>query len=100
MLFHRLHMRRIIPHRQYSAVNVRIERFDPAVHDLGKARDIANVHDGNSRVFNGAHRAAGGDDLDACGMKLPRELDDAGFVRNADQRPFDLHTYHAPLYRF
>ena len=51
MLFHGLHVDRIVPHRQDPTVNEGIEGFDPTVHDLGKAGDIADVHDGNARLF-------------------------------------------------
>ena len=63
MLRQRLLVDGVIPHRQDAAVDIGVQRLHPAVHDLGKAGDIADVNDGDPGLFDGPHRAAGGDDL-------------------------------------
>jgi hypothetical protein len=42
-----------------------MQRLDPPVHHLGKARQIGNIADLQAGLGNGLGGAAGGDQLDA-----------------------------------
>ena len=91
MLFHLLDMLFVVTHSQNAAMDIRIQRLDTAVHDFRKARDIADIGDGNSRRFDGLHRAARRYDFHASLMELAGKFDYTVFIRYADKCAFDLH---------
>ena len=80
MFFHRLYMRRVVTHSEDAAVNLRIQRLYAAVHDLGKPRDIADISNGNARVLDRLHRAAGRDDFNARFVEFLCKLHDTVFI--------------------
>jgi hypothetical protein len=66
-----------------------VEGFDPAVQHLGKAGEIGHITDRQTLFAQQGGSAAGRENLDPEAVQLPGELDDAGFVRNAQQSAFD-----------
>ena len=70
---------------QEPAVDLRMQRFHAAAHDFRKAGVLGNFLDGNSVVHQQLGGAAGGEQLDAAFFQFARELDDSGFVGDAEQ---------------
>jgi len=70
-----------------------MQGLDPAVHHLGKPGHRINAHDVHTGVGEPAGGPAGADDLDPRLRQRPREIHDAGLVRNADQSRFDFHVH-------
>ena len=68
--------------REDAAVDLRVQRLDPAVHHLGKAGDVRDVGDRQPGLGDGLRRSAGRDELDAAGGEPAREVDQPGLVRN------------------
>ena len=62
-----------------------MQRLDAAVHHLGKAGDVGDAGDRKSGVGERARRAAGRDQLEAARGEAAAQIDDAGFVGNAQQ---------------
>ena len=87
----------IVAHGENAAVDVGIERLDPAVHDLREARDITDVEHGDARIADRLHRAARRDDLNTGIMQLACELDDARLVRYTDESTLDFHGQPPPF---
>ena len=98
VLFHLADVLGVVADGEDAAVDVRVEGLDAAVHDLGEAGDVADVGDGDAGLFDGLHRAARGDDLDAGFVEFAGEVDDALFVRYADESAFDLHGFYLFLF--
>ena len=57
----------------------------------GKPVSVADVGDRNAGLAQRARGAAGGDQRDAERVQPVREIDQAGLVGNAEQRPPDGH---------
>ena len=62
---------------QDAAVNLRMQRLDPAVHHLGKPGDVGHVGDRQPGLGDGLRRAPGGDELDPSGGEAAGEVDQA-----------------------
>ncbi len=83
-----------VPAGQDARVDLRMEGLDAPLEHLRESRDVGDLHDRDARFFENLVSAAGGDDLHAHGGQRPGEIDYAGFVRHADDCPFDLgHVY-------
>ena len=67
------------------AVDLRMQSFHPAAHDLGKARVFGDFFDGDAVAHQQLGGAAGGQELDAAFFQFARELDDPSFIGNAEQ---------------
>ena len=72
-----------------AAVDAGVERFDAAVEHFGEAGEVADVLDGEAGFAEGAGGAAGGDELDAEAGERFGEIDEAGLICHAEQRPAD-----------
>ena len=70
---------------QDAAVDLGMQGLDPAVHHFRKAGVIGDFDDGDAVFGQQLGGAAGGEDFDAQAGKGAGEIDDAGFVGNADQ---------------
>ena len=81
---------------EQSTVNLRVQRLDAAVHDLGKAGVTGNLAHGHAVPREELSRSAGGEDLDAAGGELARQLEHAGLVGDGKQRPahWQRHETH------
>ena len=73
-----------------AAVDLRVERLDPAVHHLGKAGVGGHLADRDAGLFEMPPRAAAGEDFDARRHQPPGELDQARLVADADERSFNF----------
>ena len=70
---------------QQAAVNLRVQGFHPAAHDLGKAGVFGDFLDRNAVAHQQFGGAAGGQQLDAALLQFARKLDDPSFIGNAEQ---------------
>ena len=75
---------------EQTAVDFGMERLDPPVQNLRRARVRRHVGDRHAGVPQGLRGPAGGKDFVALPRQSLRKLDDAGLLRHADQRP--LHV--------
>ncbi len=73
--------------RQNAAVNLRMQRLHPAVHQFRKPGVVSHFARGDAGFRQRAMRIAGRKDLDAVRDERGREFDDARLVGNADERP-------------
>ena len=67
--------------REDAAVDLGMERLDPAVHHFGKAGDIADVDHRQPRLGQGLGRAAGRDQLEAARRRAPCQMKSGRFCR-------------------
>ena len=86
---------RVIAPRQDAAMDGGVQGFDPALHHLGKARDVRHAGHGQARFGQRARRAAGRDQLESARRQRMTEGDDSGFVRNAQQGSW--HRRQSPV---
>ena len=70
----------IVADRQQSAMDGGMQGLDPAIHDFGKAGDLAHIADGQPRFGERLACAAGGDEFDAGLGELAGEVDNAALV--------------------
>src|SRR5690606_11972598 len=70
---------------EQAAVDLRVQRLDAPVHDLGKPRDLRDLGDGQRRVAKRSRRASGRDQLERQIEQSSCELDDPALVGNAQQ---------------
>ena len=77
---------RAVPARKDPAVDLRMQRLDPAVGHFGKACIRRNLGYADAFPFQQLRRAAGREERDAEGGELARKLDDSRLVRDTDQR--------------
>ena len=71
-----------------------VQRLDPAVQDLGRAGQVADLDHGHVGRAQGRGGAAGGDQLHALGREPAAELDQAGLVVHGEQRAADRPEGH------
>ena len=76
---------------EQAAVNLRMQRLDAAVHDLGKAGVAGDLRDRHAAALEQRRRAAGGEERYAATVQRLREFDETVFVGNAEQRAPDGH---------
>ncbi len=74
---------------QQSAVNLRMQRLDAAIHDLGKSRVARYLADWKAALREQARGASGGQDLHLARRQCARELDQTALVGYRQQRPRD-----------
>ena len=72
-----------------AAVYARVERLDATVQHFRKAGHVRHVAHFDSGLAQSS-RAAGAEELDAEAAQRARELDEAGLVRDAQERPADV----------
>jgi hypothetical protein len=71
--------------REDATVDERVQRLDAAVHHLGKLRDVGHVGDGEACLGQCLRGAAGRDQLESAGLEAGGQVDQSGFVGNAQQ---------------
>ena len=91
------HVGLVVTTGEKAAVHLGVQRLHAAVHHLGEARVLLDGNDTDAGLLEHASGAAGGNHLDAK-LVLERldEGDDAGLVRNGDERPLDGSVCHGP----
>src|SRR5690606_39823029 len=72
--------------RQDAAVDLRMERLDPAAEDLRGASDLGRFLDVEARIPQDAGRAPRGDELEARRNQPFRKGNQVGLVGNGKQR--------------
>ena len=65
VLLGRDHVRRVVAAGEQAGVELRVQRLDPAVHDLREAGEVVDRADAEARGLERLRRPAGGDELDA-----------------------------------
>jgi hypothetical protein len=71
-----------------------VQRLDAAVHHLGKAGEIGDVHHRQPGFAQRLGGAAGRDQFDAVARERLAEFDEAGLVRHRKEGAGDLHVGH------
>ena len=72
-----------VPARQDAAVDVGMEGLDAAVHHLREAGDVGDTDDRQSGLGEGPGGPPGRNQLDPEGGQAAGKIDQAGFLRNA-----------------
>src|SRR5206468_9096409 len=91
LLLHRFDVFRLVSQAKQSAMDLRMQRLDAAVHHLGKSRHVRDIEHIDSAITESLCRPSGADDLNAKPFQLGREINDTGFVRNTNQCPPNLY---------
>ena len=89
--------RLVVPQREKTAVDLRMQGFQPSVHHLRKAGIIRHVGDRDPAFPQLRRRSARGEDLHAEGLQSLGEFDDPLLVRHTDQYPLDFVQMHVLL---
>jgi hypothetical protein len=76
----------VVAQREERAVDARVERLDAAVHHFGEAGHVRHVAHFEARLAQRLRRPARAQNLDAEASQVPREFDEAGLVRDAQER--------------
>src|SRR5204863_6202908 len=90
-------MLRVVRAREKPGMDARMQGLHTPIEHLGKAGIGGYLGDAEALAREELRGAAGGKELEARGAQAAGELDDAGLVRDADQRPAD--GGHYPLIR-
>jgi len=90
----RSHMPGIVAHREQPAMDFGMKRLDPAIHHLGKARQVGNVANRKPRVAQRRGGAAGRNQFDPVAGERLAEFDDPGLVRDRKKRARDFDVIH------
>ena len=80
MLFDGTHVRRKVTARQQAAVDLRVQRLDPAIQHFREAGMVRNLGDGNAVLGEQLGRAASGEDADVVSGEAPGQFNEAGLV--------------------
>ena len=70
----------IVADGEQPAMHLGMQRLDPAVHHLGKAGQLRNVHHLEADILDRLGGAAGGNELDPVTGKTAREVDKPGLI--------------------
>ena len=73
----------MVPPGEDTAVHQGMQCLDAAVHHLGEPRDLGDADDGEACLLQNLRSAARGDEIESPARQRGSELDQAGFVRNA-----------------
>ncbi len=92
-------MPRVVADGEDARVDAWVQGLDAAVENLGKACYLADVADGEPGLGEGLARAAGRDQFDAEARQAAGELDQAGFVADAEQGAGNLAEGHRSRFR-
>ena len=68
-----------------AAVNFGMQRLHAAVEHFGESGEVGDVFDRDAGVAQQLGGAAGGDEFDAEGGKFAGEIDQAGFIGDAER---------------
>ena len=98
VLGQRLHVLGVVVAAEDSAVDLRMEGFQPAVHHFGKAGVLGHVADGDALAFQVFSGAAGAEDFHAGGGQSAGEAGQPQLVADADQGTLNARRIHmAPI---
>ncbi len=81
--------------RENAAMNVWMQRLDPAVHHFWKTGDVGHVRYAQARVGEGAGGAASGYELESAGGEPAADVDDTALV--GDTQKGSWHTGRVPV---
>ena len=84
------HLRVVFAPAEDATMHPGMQRLDTAIHDLREARIVGNLRHLDARLGEGRPRAAGGKQFDAGAGKRASQLDHAGLVGDAQERPLNL----------
>jgi hypothetical protein len=84
----------VLAQPQQAAMDLRVERLDPAVQDLRVPGDLGNIGDRKAGLAKGAGGTAGGKQADASTGQHGRELDETGLVAHRQEGGADRHDVH------
>ncbi len=92
---------RVFPYREQPAMDQRVKRLQPAVHQFGEAGQVGDFRHGQARRRQGVARSPRRDQRNAAAVQVSRELDQPGLVRDREKRAFDAaqvacHAGHVP----
>lgn len=76
----------VVASGEQAAVYERVQGFHATIHHFGEACDFGDIEDGEFGVAKRAGGAAGADDLDVVSDECLCELDEIGFVGDAEER--------------
>ena len=82
LFLHGGEMRVVVPARQQPAMDVRMQRLHPTIHDLGKAGDLGNIGNRKPGVAKRGRGATGRQDLEPLRGEAGGEGNKAGLVGN------------------
>jgi hypothetical protein len=85
-LLERLEMSGVVADREQRRVELRVQRLDAAVEDLGRARQVLHASNLDARLAQRFGGAARRDDLDPQRREARSELGDPGLVRDGHER--------------
>src|SRR5208282_221644 len=74
---------------QNAAVNLGMQRLDAAIEHFRKAGEFGDVFDRDAGVAEQLGRTSSGDEFDAEAGELAREIDEAGFIGDAEDGALD-----------
>ena len=77
---------------QDAAVDLGMQRLDAAVEHFGESGEFGDVFDGDAGIAQQLGGASGGDEFDAEGGELAGEIDEAGFVGDAENGALNAGT--------
>ncbi len=66
-------------------VDLRVEGLDAVVEDLWEAGEVFDLGHRDAGLADAGRGRAGGDELDACGVEVCGQFDDAGLVEDRDE---------------
>jgi hypothetical protein len=85
-------MRGNITPMQNAAMHLGMQRLDPAIEHFRKAGEFGNVFHDDARIAQQLGCPSGGDKFNAEVRELPREVDEASLVGNAENGTLDAGT--------
>ena len=94
VLGQRFHVRGIVVAAEDSAVDLRVERFEPAVHHFGEAGVLGHVADGDALVLQVFSGSAGAEDFHAQGSQPAGETGKPHLVADTDQGTLNARGSH------
>ena len=81
----------VVADGEQAAVHRRMQGLHPAVHHLGEARQVGDLRHRKPGLLQGAVRPARRDQRDAARMQRAGKVDEAGLVRDREERAGDPH---------
>ena len=94
-----LHVLGIVVPAEDAAVDLGMQRLQPAVHHFRKAGVLGDVADGDALGFQVFAGAAGAVDFHAGGDQAAGEVGQAELVADADQRTLNAGRFHDGYFR-
>jgi hypothetical protein len=91
---HGMSVARLVAIPEKRAMDFRVQRLDPAIHDFREAGDVRNVGHRDARRTQGARRSTGRDQLNAEPGKPAREVGKTGLVGDGNQGAADRPLGH------